>query len=227
MDNRAADKSHQAVIEFDRFSLNLRTATPGVIVAFHSDTNLADVQPAIPMRVKRQDSDNSAASFYCVNLPVIMNVSVSLPRSRLAGLFMTVPIKAGDDCLLIFSDRALDEYVKTGGIQRVTAESFRNVSPRHHDLTDPFCIPGLTTAANAISNWNQDAIEIRNSDASVKLSINKDKVITMVAETVQITGDVNVTGKIDATGDIKAATISLKTHIHGDPQGGSTAVPTP
>ena len=138
---------------------------------------------------------------------------------------MTVPIKAGDDCLLIFSDRALDEYVKTGGIQRVTAESFRNVSPRHHDLTDPFCIPGLTTAANAISNWNQDAIELRNTDRSVFMSIYADRIEGK--GTLNWTGDMNITGTVAATVDVKAATISGRYHVHVDPQGGSVAQPTP
>jgi phage baseplate assembly protein V len=44
---------------------------------------------------------------------------------------------------------------------------------------------------------------------------------------VKIEGDVTLAGKLDATGDIKAGSVSLQTHRHGNVQSGSSQTGTP
>ena len=44
---------------------------------------------------------------------------------------------------------------------------------------------------------------------------------------VTITGNVTVNGTVTSTQDVVADTISLRGHIHLDPQGGTTSPPIP
>jgi hypothetical protein len=215
MDNSVIDDFTAERQRFDRMMLGIHTSMPGIIESFDSATNLVSVKPAIKMKIAKP---GETVSF--LDLPVIRNVPICLAQSKQAGLYITVPIKTGDECLLVFSERSIDNFVKSGGVS-FPAEGNKQVSPRHHDITDAICIPGVFTVPTALSSWNQDAIEVRNTAGTVKLSISSSK--------VTITGDLEVTGKVDVVGDVKAGTISLKTHIHGGVMTGlaSTAVPTP
>jgi hypothetical protein len=225
LDNQAAE-----MIQFDRLMLGIHTAIPGVIVSFDAETRLAKVKPAIAMKVI------SLGEVKYINLPIIENVPVCLPHSRSAGLYITVPVKANDECLLIFSQRAIDNFVLFGGIQTPPAnDSLSTTSPRHHDLTDAICIPGIITMTQALTGWNQDAIEIRNGAGTSKLSVYTDKIdantatVNIVAGDINITGHVEVTGDIHSSGDIVANTISLMNHIHSGVMSGpsNTGVPVP
>jgi hypothetical protein len=204
----------------DRMMSGLYTAMPGVIVSFDPATCLASVQPAVRMKTV------IAGVVNYIDLPVVEHVPICLPHSATGGLFLTVPIKSGDQCLIVFSQRGIDNVVDAGGIQnppdcqppspseRVDPRSLSEL--RHHDMTDAICIPSLMCAPNAIADWADDAIEIRTEDGLTNLSVKSDQVtvqagivtMTVSASGISIVGPVNVTGEVTANG------IPLSTHIH-------------
>jgi hypothetical protein len=140
------------------------TASPGIITAF--DGTLATVKISIRMKVVR----DGVVSY--LDPPPITNVPVVLPSSMGAGVFLTIPIKSGDPCLLVFSQRGIDNVVEVGGVQNPPDTDFSVLSRiRHHDMADAICIPGLAVKPSAPTAWAVDGIELRNANSTVSLKV--------------------------------------------------------
>ncbi len=108
----------------------VHTAMPGSIVSYDSAKQLAVVQPSIMRKYKTGE---------IISFPVIYNVPVAFPRSGKA--FLSLPLKAGDSVLLIFSERSLDIWLSGGG----------TVDPqdvRKHHISDAIAYPGIYPANN-------------------------------------------------------------------------------
>lgn len=136
----------------------MRVAMPGIIQSFDPDAVTAVVQPAI----KGAEQDESGAEV-SVNLPLLVDVPVIFPRG--GGCTLTFPVKAGDECLVIFADRCIDFWWQSGGIQEPVDE-------RMHDLSDAFCIVGPQSQAKKIGDISTSAVELRSDDGETKLSLN-------------------------------------------------------
>lgn len=80
---------------------------------------------------------------------------------------MTFPVKAGDECLVVFADRCIDFWWQSGGIQEP-------VDDRMHDLSDAFCIVGPQSQARKISGINTSATQLRSDDGSTYFELNPD-----------------------------------------------------
>jgi hypothetical protein len=132
----------------------VNTCLPGRIESY-SD-NKASVQPLI----KRKNLSNTVET-----LPIISNVPVVFPRTQTTGI--TFPIKKGDGCLLVFSQRAMERFLSSGEI----------VEPgdsRKFDLTDAIAIPGLFSFnASALASNNTD-VEIHNNNQKIVIKENGD-----------------------------------------------------
>lgn len=158
--------SERFSIQFWRIIRQMRCALPGVIVSFNSKLQTATVQPALTMKVTLSDEISYTP------LPPIENIPVVLPFAQSAGLLLTLPIQTGDECLLIFSDRALDDFVQNGGISNTTqpgAELTGN--PRCHDLSDAICIPGIISTPQAVPSYNTEHIELRDRERNQYISL--------------------------------------------------------
>lgn len=163
---------------------------PGKIVKFDPDTNLCDAQPVVKRKVTIEDKAEYR------ELPVILRVPVVLPYSPMAGLCFTQPIRKGDPCLLLFSDRMLDNFIDQfakGGCcvaPECCGGDNKTSEPRIHHLTDGMCIPGLHGIKDKIPKWNNEAIEMRNFDRTAFISLAEN-------------GDIAIqnTGKIVIKGD--------------------------
>lgn len=72
---------------------------------------------------------------------------------------MTWPVAQGDECLLIFSDREIDNWFTNGaGLAPTTT--------RLHDLSDAFCIVGIRSGPNARGGVSTNSVQIRSKDYS-------------------------------------------------------------
>lgn len=167
MDDRIiSSEAQQFELMFRRLMCGLHTAAPGIIKAF--DGRFATVQPAI----KIQTVIDGVASF--IDPPLILHVPVVVPHSPCAGLALTVPILPGDECLLIYAERAIDNFVAYGGLQPpILITDQATAQGRTHDITDAICIPGIVTAAHLIPNYSQTSIEIRDTARKTVLSVKR------------------------------------------------------
>lgn len=159
---------------------NMHTAMPGEIVDYDSGQQRASVRPALDRNV------NGAREA----LPVINNVPVIFPRS--GGAFMTFPVSAGDSCLLIFTERSLDEWKGQGG-------TIAPDDPRAFDLSDACAIMGFSSFNAA---GGSDDVVISYGGSTV--TITKDT-ITLKATKVIVDGDFEVNGDSEMKGNVEVA----------------------
>lgn len=116
---------------------SLRVSMPGIVQSFDPVTVTAVVQPAI----KGYEPDSNGVN-QSTTLPLLVDVPVVFPRG--GGCTLTFPVKAGDECLVIFADRCIDFWWQSGGVQEP-------VDDRTHDLSDAFCIVGPQSLAKKLA----------------------------------------------------------------------------
>lgn len=126
---------------------DLHTAMPGIVKKWNKAANTVDVQPAIKRIFVGQDN--------AVELPICLDVPVFFMAA--GNLVVTAAPKAGDECLLVVAERAIDFWFQEGGTQ-VPSEY------RMHDLSDCFAFVGFGNAKRSVSNVKDDAIEFRTRD---------------------------------------------------------------
>jgi hypothetical protein len=193
----------------DRAMRGINTAIPGKILSFDSATQTATIQPGVKPKTRIDDVEGS------IEPPSIINAPIVFPFASTAGFALTIPIQAGDPCLIIFSQRAIDNWHDNGGVQ--PAED--GVGSRHHDMTDAFAILAPAPKPSVLGSWQSDGIELRNrarnswlkiSDGAVKgqsgtsvWEIKNDGKVSVTAPAgMTITGNVSVTGTITSTSHI-------------------------
>lgn len=167
---RAQDGTEQQALDAQKQSIfaNLRVAMPGIIQSFDPIAVTCTVQPAV--YGQKVGNDGRLVS---EEMPILPDVPVVFPRG--GGCTLTFPVTPGDECLLVFSDRCIDFWWQSGGVQEP-------VDPRQHDLSDAFAIVGPLSQANKISGISTSAAQFRSDDGSTYFEINPDtKKITLVA----------------------------------------------
>lgn len=154
------DEAHAAQIE-GRLK-DLHTCLPGIIHKFDPVTQTAEVQPA----VKRIFIEKGA-----VNLPMCVDVPVAFPGG--GDFFLTFPVKVGDECILHFSERAIDFWHFNGGVQ-LPAEY------RLHDLSDAFAVVGVNSQPKKIPSFNATDTELRDRNRTVRTTMKPDGTVETV-----------------------------------------------
>lgn len=181
---------------------NIHTAIPAIITSYDAASGLAVVQPK--GKFKKPNGDK-------LDYPSVSGVPVLFPQSK--NVTIAFPIKAGDNCLLVFGEQALDYWLY--GKETDTDLKF--------DLSNAMAIPNLATTGNSAMQeaCDEDAVVLKSGETKLKVK----------GDGVYIKGNVKVTGKIEATDiiksddDVTASGISLTKHIHTGDSGGSTSSP--
>lgn len=114
--------------------MDLHTAMPAIIISYNHENRTVKAQPAI----KRVFSDGFGV-VGAINLPPCIDVPVVFPSG--GGYELTFPVKAGDECLLVFAERCIDGWYSSG-------DTSPPMDYRHHDLSDAFAIVGVKSLAN-------------------------------------------------------------------------------
>lgn len=198
---------------FDRLMLRVNTCMPGTIASFDPATQTATVIPAIQMQTRVDDRDEY------IDLPPIINAPVVYPLAASAGFAITLPFRPGDPCVLVFSQRAIDNWHERGGTQPPED----GPGCRHHDLTDAFVFPAAAPLPMALDNWEEDGLQLRNVNGTTKLTVKDDEISLTVGNVVF---KVTATGVTVAGGTFKGpGNVDLLLHTHNDPQGGKTGGP--
>ena len=228
--------------------LQYRSIMPGIIQGINTDDSGAvwsvDVLPAIGLLTSQDGRTISK-----LPLPVINNCPLVLPYAPTLGFSITVPIKAGDDCVIMCADRSIDDWQLEGGQQYPIEPTM----PRSRELTDAICIPCPLNAKTAIPNYSESALELRNGDGTTKISLTDDTITLTVgaaeliltsgalSSNVPITapsyggsggGDALFVNDIDMQGnsisnaaDVEAGSVQLALHFHDAPSGGGDTGP--
>lgn len=132
----------------------VHTCLPGFIDTFDTGTGKATVTPALRLTLK----DGST-----IDYPKIVSVPVIFPRST--GFSLTFPIKKGDSVLVLFTERAISRWLRSGG-------TVDPLDPRRHDLSDAVAIPGLYPFSEGVTITDPDSMELVYNDASIVIAKN-------------------------------------------------------
>jgi hypothetical protein len=210
------------------------TALPCVIKSFNASTMTCEAKPAIPAQVRDADGQ-----WKWVDLPLLVDCPVVFPGG--GGFTLTFPVAEGDECLMILASRCIDGWWQSGASSSGTSPLPPDL--RMHDLSDGFALVGLRSRPRALSRpVDAENVELR-SDAGtdfVRMTPGGDMVFVCRGDfSVQAGGQATITGTqvnihgpqvnnstIAAAGNVTGAGISLNSHHHSDPQGGSTGGPT-
>ena len=219
------DDSEQNVgqrAQIDSALNNVHTCCPGVVDSFNPSTMTVEVVPALR---KLYFPDGEAGVW--MDLPMLVDVPVVVLSG--GGFAITFPIQQGDECLLLFSERAIDNWHESGNVSELA-------HARAHSLSDAFALVGVRSKPNVVTNYNTEEMEIRSKDGQTRIRMNAEgwihleqgdmhvdignEQIVMTAQTVKINGQLQVTG------DIISGAISLEHHIHsGVATGGGVSGP--
>lgn len=188
---------------------DLHTSTPGIIQAVDYEKQLLTVQPAVRRVFITRDGNTEILAPQ--DLPVLINVPMIFPRG--GGFSLTFPVAAGDECLLVFCERSIDNWHNTGKIKQPIAKRF-------HSLSDAVALVGLSSIPNKIPNYNTTDVELKKDDNSAIIRIKADTGIRMENTNgfveLQQDGKFNINGVIfddhfhnqdnDSDGDSQQAT---------------------
>lgn len=172
---------------------DLRVSLPGIITKYDYKKQMADIDFSPELL-----ADNNINP-----LKGISGVPVIFPRS--GGASITMPVKAGDGCLVVFLDRDIRNWL-------LGKPKDRPMTRRMHNLNDAIAFVGLTPFSAPSVALNNTDFHIQYGGSNITL---KPEGITEVFANKEITiktPDSNVTIKPDGLIEINAAKkIDLKT----------------
>lgn len=188
------------MIESRLYEMN--TCLPGTIVSYANGR--AKVQPT----PKKRFADGSVIDF-----PILQNVRVCWPAFAGGQAGVKGPVRQGDSCLLIFAQQAVDN---TDDL-------------RHFDLSDAYCVMTHSGAVGAGTDNSTmtmffGSAYIRISEGGL-MTINAPAGVNVTSPSIKQSGEIEAEGKIKSATDVFAVNISLKSHTHSDPQGGTVGPP--
>lgn len=163
---RVADPLEQMRVVFEGLMSGVYTALPGIVEAFDEEAITATIQPALRGSVQRADG-----SWLSVQLPLLTDVPCQFPGG--GGATLTFPVKAGDECLVIFASRCIDAWHQSGGVQEAA-------STRMHSLSDGMALLGFRSTPRTLTGVSTTATELRADDGLTRISLDP------VAKTVGI-----------------------------------------
>lgn len=198
----------------DKMFRDMRVAMPGIIHSVDYAAQTVSVQCSIRERMIIDGNINH------VEIPILLDVPFFYPTG--GGYMVTMPISAGDECLVVFGDMCIDAWWQSGGIQN-------QVERRRHDLSDGFAIVGFHSQPKRISGYSGNSVQIRTESGG--------NFIELKGGTVNIVADVNITGNLTVSsnttvkgnntvnGTLSAGGINMNSHTHKGDSGGSTGGP--
>ncbi|MDR2674455.1 MAG: hypothetical protein LBC18_06200 [Opitutaceae bacterium] len=103
--------------------------------------------------------------------PLLVDVPVFVPAG--GGAALTMPVKPGDPCLVLFSDRDIDAWFAKGAKDAVPPTA------RMHDIADGLAIVGFRPATAPVPSYHADDAELRNAGGGVVLAAGADGKISL------------------------------------------------
>lgn len=171
---------------------DLHTFLPAKIIEIDYTTRKVSVQPLI--KKKKRDGDSDAKGLQ--DMAILINVPLIVPASKLA--IISIPAKVGDEVLVGFFERSVDNYLYGDGNTPVDPKDYRR-----HDYNDAVAIVGLNTFSNALEMHPEDLVIKMNAtlanECTISFKPNGDVVVdTPTKFIVNATGNVEVNTSADA-----------------------------
>ncbi|OTQ75631.1 Gp138 family membrane-puncturing spike protein [Gilliamella sp. N-G2] len=198
--------------QIKRAQSNVYTALPAKVLSFNGHTVSCQVM------INRVNANGQE-----ITIPPLVDVPAQFPHA--GGFCITVPIKAGDEGLVVFSSRCIDGWYASGS-------QSKPLDNRINDLSDGFFIVGCNSVPNKIPDFYNDGASMQTDDGSTYIRLTEGTIyikgnIEQEGNFNQSGGNTNSTGTIMAE-DVKTNRgVDLNTHVHTDVQSGSSTTGAP
>lgn len=179
----------------DDITSKLYCALPAIVESVNFENQTLEASPVTIM--KRTNDTGMVTDF---KLPLLVDVPFQCYKG--GDYSITVPVKQGDECLIIFTDVDFSAWFQNGGFN-YAEHSFQ------HAYSNAMALVGFSSEVKAVKNYNPNAIEIRNADASEKISLSAGN-ITLKSATITLDGEVTTTGTTTIQGK------EFLSHIHSN-----------
>jgi hypothetical protein len=151
-------------------ALDIHVSIPGKIIKYDKDTQKASVAPLLQKKF-----NNTAGTV--VDMPILNGVPVHHLSCNRRNTFIHIPIKVGDLGMIMFCDRAIDNYLSSSPQEGEDVKTIFHNNRRYHDLSDAWFIPGILPFSIALQDTSNDDIVIKNENT--KINIKPDGTITI------------------------------------------------
>lgn len=141
--------------------LDLNCHHLGTIQSFDATTQTAQVTINYKKTFFKTDSNSNSYSSYLTDYPLITSCPVIVLGG--GGTNLTFPIKQGDQCVLLFNDRDIDNWFNG-------SSTSANATPALHAFTDCIALVGLTNSNSFIQNYDTVRTLITNGTAMIGIN---------------------------------------------------------
>lgn len=149
------DTAESGSAEIEAAQRELNGPVPGRVVSYDAKRQKATVQPLLT-----QDFDGTK-----LRAPELLEVPVQVPRA--GGIVMHKPLKAGDEVMLNFTSRSMDQAWEDGSeVDRYPG--------RMSDMSDAFAIPMSGSKTKELPNLPSDRMHIGTEDGQSGFQMKDD-----------------------------------------------------
>ena len=146
---------------------DVRVSTPAFLTEdMDPVTQTVTAQIAISERVR-----TAKGAQWTQIAPIIM-VPVVVPRG--GGFSLTLPLKKGDEGMLVFCDTCFDYWWKYGAYGG--SGSRPQLEVRRHHVHDCGFLPGMWSQPNVLTDYSTTSVQLRSDDGAVSVSLTPDSV---------------------------------------------------
>lgn len=198
------DEDESLRLSLQGWQSKIWTALPCIITEVDYIRYTVSAQPAIQGVI---EDENGLTTYQ--DLPLLINIPILFPSG--GGFNITLPIKAGDECLVVFSARCIDAWWQSGGIQKPQEN-------RMHDLSDGLCIlaPYSQKRAQIVKQFSNNSIIIRDDNNNNYIELTQDGILNIKHAnnlTINTGADatINVTGNVNLTANSTTITAPINT----------------
>ncbi|MGI8773189.1 MAG: Gp138 family membrane-puncturing spike protein [Acidobacteriaceae bacterium] len=179
---------------------HVRVALPGIVQSFDAAKQTVTVRLAVrEVMLTTQETPYLPDSLTHVEMPLLEEVPIFLPRA--GGFTLTMPIAAGDECEIVFSDMDFQAWWQSGGVQN-------QIANRRHDLSDAIAHFGPWSQPRVLGNYSTASAQLRSDDGTVAVDVAANAV-TVTAPTVTVNASQNATVNAQQTVTVEGRTVNV------------------
>lgn len=181
----------------------VNTSYPGKVISFNPVEQTATIELQIEKYLDTYDEEHVK-----YDIPELQEVPCYFPRVK--GFSITMPVEAGDECLVFFAHNGIDHWLYEGKKEAGLLEDMPSPDiQRKFDLSDAFAIVGFSNLTRVIKNFNPTDVELRNEGGDQIVRLKKDKDLELITPThvlvdapnTTMTGNQRVNGNVVVDGN--------------------------
>jgi len=164
-----------------------RYACPGFLT---EDMDVGKQTVTVQLAIQERVRVVSSLKAQWWDVPPIVFVPVMVPRG--GGYSVTLPLKKGDEGMVIFCDACIDLWWANGQTNSPVADntgvssgSQRQNEVRRHYIHDCGFYPGLWSQPNVLANYSANSLQVRSDDGATVVDVAEDGV-TVTGENLAV-----------------------------------------